>query len=155
MALRHSLNFFKNMEKKEETGFLFKRIAILYLPKFAIGLVIATLICILYLSLKGYELVNGVDACFYSSIVMIGVALLSFITNKGFFDIFAYNGLKIKYYFNPKAKKEENPFFGTYEYTKSKTSKRDNNKYVFLSYLVVGILYLIPTIILYIIYKTM
>ena len=51
------------------------------------------------------------------------------------------------------AKPSENTFCGTYDYTKSKEEKRKDMKLVFLSYIAVGLIYLIPTITIYAIYK--
>lgn len=124
----------------------------LYGVKLIVSILVSTALFLsIYIS-RQMTVMAALDGCFYASIVMFVAAIMSIVTNQGFFDIFAYNGLKIKYYFNPKAKREQNEFFGTYEYTKSKEEKRKNYRFCYVVYLIVGGIYLIPTISLYIVY---
>lgn len=141
------------MQNKDEILYILRRLVFIYLPRFIVGSIAATAIFLSYYFGKGPSIMTALDGCFIASMSLLIVGILSFITNKGFFDIFAYNGIKIKYYFNPMAKPSENTFCGTYDYTKSKEEKRKDMKLVFLSYIAVGLIYLIPTITIYAIYK--
>ena len=76
------------------------------------------------------------------------VSGLSFVTNHGFFDIFAYNGIRfINFVKQYKCKN----FYGTYEYTKSKEFKRRENRLIPLSYLSSAVVFFIIYFIYYLV----
>ncbi len=96
---------------------------------------------------------SALDGCFYATMCMLIATFGSIATNAGFFDIFAYNGIRIVRRLRREDKDGGSQFYGTYDYTKSKEEKRRENKRVYLSYLLVALIYFVPTITLYGIYR--
>lgn len=131
----------------------FKDFIILYGIRFIVSLIISLVIFILIYIIKGETyLLSAIDATFIGFIVSFTLGTFSIITNLGFFDIFAYNVIRfINFIKGYKNIKEE--YNGTYEYSKSKEFKRKNNRKVFLSYYLASLFFLIPCVILFIIYK--
>jgi len=139
----------QNLRKKVD----FRGFLVQYGPKFLLSLLVGLTAFLLIYFLNGQTLLAAVDGAFYAFLFPLVAGAFSFITNKGFFDIFAYNGLKIGYFFSPKRYERVDAFNGTYDYTKSRVEKRKINRFVYLSYLSAAILWLIATIVLYIIYR--
>lgn len=141
------INLFRNIT--------FRQFFSLYLLRFliALGITIIILIFIVTFNTSGNYLISSLNASFINLVLMIAASFFSVATRFGFFDIFAYSGIHFIARFQSKDKREGKTFNGVYEYTKSKEAKRLDNKYVYLSYLFVGLIYLILTIILYIIYR--
>ena len=96
---------------------------------------------------------SALDGCFYATMCMLIATFGSIATNAGFFDIFAYNGIRIVRRLRREDKDGGSQFYGTYDYTKSKEEKRRENKRVYLSYLLVALIYFVPIITLYGIYR--
>ena len=132
--------------------FDFRRFFFLYGIRFLIAFFVALLIFILIFVLTGPSLLSATNGAFYSLVIMLIAAFGSYATNAGFFDIVAYSGLRFLKRFT-KSDKIHADFYGTYDYTKSKETVRRESKKVFLVYLIVALLYLILTLILYLIYK--
>ena len=102
--------------------------------------------------IKEETIVAALDGLFYAFVISFVTGAFSWITNLGFFDIFAYNAIRLKEYWFKNIEKSH--FYGTYDYTKSKKDKRDAQKFIPLSYIASSFIFLIGTIVVYIIYKT-
>ena len=77
---------------KEHTDF--KQFITIYGPKFLISLVLSLIIFLsIYLS-SDRLLINACDALFYGFVFSFAIGVFSWITNLGFFDIFAYSGIR-------------------------------------------------------------
>lgn len=142
------------MKLKTRREIDFKRFFSLYLSRFLIALVltIALLISIVLLNLAGDYLVSSLNASFIDFVLMLAVAFFSVATRNGFFDIFAYSAIRFGAHLRPN-KKDDEAFYGVYDYTKTKETKRLDSKYFYIIYLVLAGIYLVITIILYIIYR--
>ena len=114
---------------------------------------ISLIFFLIYIYLKEFVFIEYINALTYIVFFNIFIAGLSFCTNLGFFDIFAYNFLRTRNYLNKYRDENISRLNGTYDYTKSKEFKRKSNKFVPFTYLFVSLLFLIPLIILYIIYR--
>lgn len=141
-------NYEKN-EKKVD----FKAFFLTYGPKFIGTILVGCAIFLLIFFLNNKTLISALDGAFYASVFGLILGLFSFITNKGFFDIFAYNGVKLMHLFSPKRYEKVEGFNGTYDYTKSHEEKRKSTKFVCLSYFLGALIWLLVAVILYIIYK--
>ena len=142
------------MENKSKKYFDFKRFFSLYLSRFLIALILTTalLITIVLLNLTGDYLVSSLNASSIDFVLMLAAAFFSVATRKGFFDIFAYSAIRFGAHLRPN-KKDDEAFYGVYDYTKTKEIKRLDSKYFYIIYLVLAGIYLVVTIILYIIYR--
>ena len=120
-------------------------------PKFLIVLALCAIIFILIYKLRGENIVSALDGLFYAFMISFIIGLLSIINNFGFFDIFAYNAIRLKEKFL--RNKEKSMFYGTYDYTKSKEAKRMANRFGSIAYFLFSLLFLIPLIILFIIFN--
>ena len=98
-------------------------------------------------------LISAVDGLFYGFVLGAGAGIMSFITNLGFFDVFAYSFIRFRNYVLDYKDKEKYNYDGTYDYSKSKELKRRNTRFVCLSYFASSLLFLIPCIITFIIFK--
>lgn len=86
------------------------------------------------------ELTSYRDGLSIAGMFLLFFAALSLVSNLGAFNIFSYY---------PGRKRKENGMKETYaEYTNRKTEQSKKNRLFFLVYVVVGIIYLIPAIIL-------
>jgi len=91
-----------------------------------------------------------IDGTGYASIILISSAGLIWVVREGFFDIFTYGFRQLGATLFSKKPNEYNDFAG---YKEVKFSKREKRSKYFISVAIVGALFLIATIILYIIYK--
>lgn len=131
----------------------FKRFINLYGTKFLTSLVLSLIIFLSIFLTSDRLLLNAVDALFYGFVFSFALGAFSWITNLGFFDIFAYNGIRFWAFLTDYKEKEKYEYKGTYDYTKSKELKRRETRFVCLSYLVASLFFLIPFIVTYIIFK--
>lgn len=131
----------------------FREYMALYGYKTLISLFVSLIFFLIYIYLKEFVFIEYINALTYIVFFNIFIAGLSFCTNLGFFDIFAYNFLRTRNYLNKYRDENISRLNGTYDYTKSKEFKRKSNKFVPFTYLFVSLLFLIPLIILYIIYR--
>lgn len=139
--------------KFEHKKFDFRKFFYQYVIKFLVSLLVATGIFLSIYGFNGFTLMSALDGCFYATMCMLIATFGSIATNAGFFDIFAYNGIRIVRRLRREDKDGGSQFYGTYDYTKSKEEKRRENKRVYLSYLLVALIYFVPTITLYGIYR--
>lgn len=141
--------------KKEKfyKPFDIKEFMTIYGYKGLICLTFSLIFLIIYVSIKNFTFISFIDALTYVVFIDVFVGGLSWITNLGFFDIFAYNFLRFKNYINKYRDENISRMNGTYDYTKTREFQRKNNKLVPLTYLFIALLFLIPLIILYIIYR--
>ena len=79
------------------------------------------------------------DACFIAAAILLGVGVLAIVNNFGGFDLF-------QYYFRRHRTEEGPEDFGTY--VTRKGEERVKLRWGFLPYIVIGIAYLIPSIVL-------
>lgn len=133
-------------------GQRFKEFFNLYGIKFLISFVLSLAIFLVIFLTGNMILLSAVDGLFYAFTFSFVIGVFSFVTNLGFFDIFAYNWLRFKGYIT-NYKNKENEFNGTYEYTKSKELKRKNTRLCCLSYFASSFIFLVPCVITYIIFK--
>ena len=125
------------MKLKTRREIDFKRFFSLYLSRFLIALIltIALLITIVLLNLTGDYLVSSLNASFIDFVLMLAAAFFSVATRKGFFDIFAYSAIRFGAHLRPN-KKDDEAFYGVYDYTKTKEIKRLDSKYFYIIYLI-------------------
>ena len=90
------------------------------------------------------------DGAGYASIILISAAGLIWIIREGFFDIFSYGFRQLGATLFSKKPNEYNDFAS---YKEMKYSKREKRSKYFISVAIVGALFLLATIILYLIYK--
>lgn len=142
------------MKNKPNKSIDFKQFFTLYGIRFLISLTfsIGLFLLIYFLNISGSYLVSALNAATINFILMLAICFFSIATRSGFFDIFAYSAIRFKAHLNPHSK-EDQAFYGVYDYTKSKEIKRIDSKYFYLIYLSIAIIYLILTIILYVIYR--
>ena len=146
------INYF--MKNKSKKYFDFKRFFSLYLSRFLIALIftLALFITIVVINLAGNYLVSSLNASFISFVLMLAASFFSIATRSGIFDIFAYSAIRFSAHLRPH-KNDDQAFYGVYDYTKSKEVKRLDSKYFYLIYLTLAGIYLVVTIILYIVYR--
>ena len=107
--------------------------------KYLICLFYALLVIAFYLASYGLNLYNSVDATFIAGFSLTCVGGLSFCSQQGAFDIFSYS-------FSKKGTPGHRITF--YDYQQIKIKKRKKATYCFVPYLVVGIFFIIISIIL-------
>lgn len=133
-------------EKKEEPVCLFKRIFFHSWLKYLISFLISVVVALIVLINKGFNyLVSYSDAFFVGGTIILGVGLLSMLSSFGTFDIFSYSG---KYVFNKMRSKDMENYP---DYSKGKALNREETKFSFIPYLVVGGFEIIISIVILII----
>ena len=135
--MEENIKIYKN--KWSFTEFFLK-----YLLKFIISAVLAVVIFGIILAIRGVNYTGISDGLFVAGCIFLAVGALSIITNLGFFDIFGYNASRFNSLLH---KYKDNPYHGVYEYTEAKKEKRKRNRYTFISYVIVGAVFLIAAII--------
>ena len=93
---------------------------------------------------------SALDGCGYATILLVSVAGLIWVTREGFFDIFSYGFRQLGVTMFAKKANQLNDFAAYKEY---KYEIRKNRSKYYLSMLAVASLFLIATIVLYILYK--
>lgn len=121
--------------------------------RFLISTVVGVSFFLIYYLVINNTIVGACDGLFISGAVIFAVGTLSIITNLGFFDIFAFSALKMFSHLNSGRNEAIAKMNGRYDYTKTKEEKRKDNRYVFVSYYISSILFLIPAIIIFIYIK--
>lgn len=117
-----------------------------------ISLVIGAIIFCLIYFLRSRAFTAAIDGTSYAGIALIGLALLVLIARFGSFDIFAYGFKQLgASMFNKQASKY-NDFPG---YKQEKNLQRSRKPKYYYSILLVGLLYLISSIILILILESM
>ena len=124
-----------------------------YVLKFLISTVVGVTFFLIYYLVINNTIVGACDALFISGAVIFAVGTLSIITNLGFFDIFAYSALKVYSHITRGKNEALAKMNGRYEYTKLKEQKRRDNRYVFVSYYISSILFLIAAVVIFIYIK--
>ena len=93
---------------------------------------------------------SPVDGAGYASIILVSAAGLIWVVREGFFDIFTYGFRQLGATLFSKTPNEYNDFAG---YKEVKFAKREKRSKYFISVAIVGGLFLLATIVLYLIYK--
>ena len=112
-----------------------------------ISLLLGTFMFILMFVILKRSALDGVG---YATILLVSVAGLVWVTREGFFDIFSYGFKQLGVTMFSKKANQLNDFAAYKEY---KYETRKNRSKYYLSILAVGGLFLIATIVLFIIYK--
>ena len=112
---------------KVKKDITFREYMALYGYKTLISLFISLIFFLIYIYLKEFVFIEYINALTYIVFFNIFIAGLSFCTNLGFFDIFAYNFLRTRNYLNKYRDENISRLNGTYDYTKSKEFKRKSN----------------------------
>ena len=108
-----------------------------YLVSFVIGLIIA----VIYLSLNGFKyFYNYVNAISTAGISLIFIGLLSLVSYLGAFYAFGYGFSQI---FGNKSNYKD-----LYDYTARKIEIRKRKNFIFMPYIIVGIIFVIISLIL-------
>ena len=115
-----------------------------YLILFILGIVIAFSLILI----RGLNLVSVVDSFFISGAIFIFVGILSCLNFLGAFDTFSYSFYYVK---NSYSKNKEN--IDMYNYKQNKLTKRSKSNISFTPYLIVGLFYLIVSLVFYIVLK--
>lgn len=113
--------------------------------KYLLCLLYSLIVIVFYLASYGITLYNGVDATFISGFSLLCVGGLSFCTQQGTFDIFSYTFAK---------KGTPGNRITFYDYQQRKIEKRKNAKFAPIPYLVVGVFFIIISVILLIIFRS-
>ncbi|MBO8427708.1 MAG: DUF3899 domain-containing protein [Firmicutes bacterium] len=116
------------------------------LIKFIIALVVDALFIVIFLWIKGFNLVNLVDASFIAGGITFLVGGFQIVANSGFFDVIVVGFANLSAVFKKNGTKK---YDGLYEYRLVKEEKRFDNKYSSLSYFLAGIISLIIFLITY------
>ena len=130
-----------------------KEFITLYGTKFLTSLSLSLIIFLSIFLSSDRLLINACDALFYGFVFSFAIGAFSWITNLGFFDIFAYNGIRFWSFLTDYKNREKYDFKGTYDYTKSKELKRKDTRFVCLSYFIASLFFLIPFIVTYILFN--
>ncbi|MDE6947732.1 MAG: DUF3899 domain-containing protein [Anaeroplasmataceae bacterium] len=97
-------------------------------------------IIVVYNSFREWsKLVNYIDAIFIAGFSLVCIGGLSIVNNLGTFDIFTHMFVRSK---------ENQPKPSLYEYSNSKKEKRYKNRFYCIPYFVLGVLYIIISVIL-------
>ena len=92
----------------------------------------------------------AMDGTAFASILLISSAILIWVSREGFFDIFSYG---FRQFSSSVFSKKPNQFNDFSSYKEYKFEIRDKRSKYYLSMALVGTLFLIATLVLYIIYK--
>ena len=92
----------------------------------------------------------ALDGTAYAAIILISIAGLIWVAREGFFDIFSYGFRQLG---STILSKKPNEYNNYSEYRNFKNEIREKRSKYFISVAIIGGLFLIATIILYIIYK--
>lgn len=92
-----------------------------------------------------------VDACFFTAALYLGIALLMLVARWGFFDPLAYGFSYLgNMIFHPR--KIEKKYDDLVDYRDQKMAKRKEGGYFYISFLILGILFLVATLVFYFLY---
>lgn len=113
--------------------------------RYIVAFIIAAIITILYLSNTSFLVLRAyADGMVTGGVFTIFIGLLVLLSNFGAFDMFSYA-------FSRVSRSNRERYHDLYEYSEDKRIKRSSNRYVFMPYLVVGALFILVSIILFII----
>lgn len=115
-----------------------------YWIRFVVSVVLGGAILILFLSLQNewtsrFGYMNG---CFIAGAFLLGVAALSIINNFGGFRLASY------YFRRKKTVENEGKYENFIEFNARKDEERVSFRWCFLPYVIVGLIYLIPSLVL-------
>lgn len=117
--------------------------------KYLLIFILTSIVCLLISFIKNFTLIGFVDAFFISGTITFVIGLLSLLSYFGAFDTFAYSFTYIKNSYS-KTNNKNNDF---YNYKQMKIMKRKKENFSFTPYLIVGLIFIIISIILLIIFK--
>ena len=98
-----------------------------------------------FLIMRNFTISGASDAFFINSALFIGVGILQIIGNYGTFDLLAYSTSKFIDSYRHEAHYKEG--FSLLDYKESKVEKRNGNRWNFIFYEFIGVLYLIGAIV--------
>ena len=113
---------------------------------FLIFSIFLSIVFVLIYFFHDWALIGAVDGTFASGSIGIGISILSYASNKGIFDVFA---LGFQNTLSVMKKEGEKKYPGLFEYRELKQTKRKQNEFTCLAYLLSGIIYLIVSLSLY------
>ena len=95
--------------------------------------------------MRNFTISGASDAFFINYALFIGVVILQIIGNYGTFDLLAYSTSKFIDSYRHEAHYKEG--FSLLDYKESKVEKRNGNRWNFIFYEFIGVLYLIGAIV--------
>lgn len=115
--------------------------------KYILFVFIFSLVCFfgIFLIMRNFTISGACDTFFIAGALLIGLGILQGIANYGTFDLLSFSTSKFfdSYKHEPRYKDG----FDLLDYKESKKNKRTNNRWNFLFFEILGILYLIGAII--------
>lgn len=133
------------MEEKEKKKINWKS----YIIAGLIALAIGALVFCLYFFLNGRKVIDGCNASILAAVSLIGIGALMIVSKLGAFDTFSYGFIQLGHaMFGRQPKKYKDMI----EYKQVKYEERKEKDNYFYSFIAVGMLFIIATIILEIIY---
>lgn len=117
---------------------------------FLISLFVGLVISVVYGIIRAFEFIYVVDGFFLGSCVVIFVGLFDLILNQGTFDVVAVGFSNL---YAVTKKNGTKKYDGIYEYAETKRAKRQESRFRFLAIVGAGIVLLIVTFILYLIFN--
>ena len=127
----------------------FKKFKVHYIVTAIVAFAIGVGIFCLCFFLRGIEIVSALNAVSYAAIGLIAFAILSWIYEQGFFDIFTYG---VRQVFTSAFSKQANKYNDYPSYKEDKNAKREKSPKGFVAILFVAIPFVIAIIVLEIIY---
>ncbi len=119
--------------------FIFNNISKFY-GKYIVSFILGLVLTIIYLINNGFSYyINYVNGISIAGLVILFLSLLSLVTSFGAFDFFNYSFVKV---FNRTKYKHMNDFL------EDKRIYREKNKFGFVPYVIVGLLYIIVALIM-------
>lgn len=114
--------------------------------KYVVSACLSFIGAVVLVLLRGYNnIVSYCDAAFVVGFVFVSVGIISLLSSAGAFDTFGYS-------INALARKKEQAkqYDDLYDYVEKKKEKRKGNKYNSVPYFVVGIFWIIISLVLFI-----
>lgn len=108
------------------------------------GLTMIFLFLLIY-GVSGWTMYGAIDGTFASGATGIAISILSYVTNQGLFDVF-YVGFENLISVSKKNGKKQ---YDMVSYRESKITQRKSNRFIFLSYLIVGVVFLVASLVLF------
>lgn len=107
----------------------------------------AFLLCLFFLiyGLNNWIMKAALDASFACCALGLGIGVLSYATNQGTFDIFAVGFENL----TSTLKKDGVKKYDMYTYREAKSTDRRSNRFICLVYLLDGVIFLIPSLVIY------
>ena len=115
-----------------------------------VSLAIGALIYVFFSFYRGFTFYNSIDGFFVAGSVLVLGGLLFLAGNEGTFDVISVGFANLYSVFKRNGTKK---YASLYDYREMKGEKRKGNRYILIPIELAGIVYLIVSIVLFIIYK--